>query len=47
MKEKKLPTKEELQKMSPKELAAYKLSLNELSLEVDALIKKCDEILSK
>lgn len=47
MAEKKLLTKEELQKLSPKELAEYKLSLARLSLEVDELIKKCDEILAK
>lgn len=47
MEEKNLPTKEELKNMSPKELADYKLELSQLSLEIDELIKKCDDILSK
>lgn len=47
MKENKLPTKEELKNMSPKELADYKLQLSQLSLEIDELMKKCDDILSK
>lgn len=47
MEEKKLPTKEELKNFSPKELADYKLELSQLSLEIDELIKKCDDILSK
>ena len=47
MEEKKFLTKEELKKLSPKELAEYKISLTNLSLEVDELIKKCDELLSK
>lgn len=47
MEEKKLPTKEELKNLSPKELADYKLELSQLSLEIDELIKKCDDILSK
>ena len=47
MEEKKLPTKEELKNLSPKELEDYKLELSQLSLEIDELIKKCDDILSK
>lgn len=47
MEEKKLPTKEELKNLSPKELADYKLELSQLSLEIDELIKKCDDNLSK
>lgn len=47
MEEKKLPTKEKLKNLSPKELADYKLELSQLSLEIDELIKKCDDILSK
>ena len=40
-------SKEELKNLSPKELADYKLELSQLSLEIDELIKKCDDILSK
>ena len=47
MKENKFPTNEELKNMSVEELTAYKITLNELSSEIDELIKKCDEILSK
>ena len=47
MEEKKIFTEEELKKMSPEELANYKVALKELSLDIDELIKKCDEILSK
>lgn len=47
MEEKKFFTKEELKKMSPKDLADYKLTLEQLSLDIEELIKKCDEILSK
>ena len=46
-KENKLLTQEDLKKMSPKEIAEYKIALTELSLDVEDLIKKCDELLSK
>ena len=44
--EKKLD-KKDLEKMSAKELAEYKIALELLSLDVDNLIKKCDEALNK
>ena len=47
MKEEKLLTDEELKKMSPEEIANYKVALTELSVDIDGLIKKCNEILSK
>lgn len=47
MDENKMVTKEDLKKMSPKELASYKIALKELSMDIDELIKKCDELLEK
>lgn len=47
MEEKKIFTKEELKNMSVEDLATYKITLEQLSSEIDELIKKCDEILSK
>lgn len=47
MEEKKFFTKEELKNMSVEDLATYKITLEQLSSEIDELIKKCDEILSK
>lgn len=47
MKEEKLLTDEELKKMSAEEIANYKVALTELSVDIDELIKKCNEILSK
>ena len=39
--------KEELKKMSIEDLATYKITLQQLSSDIDELIKKCDELLSK
>jgi hypothetical protein len=47
MEEKKFKTKEELKKMSIEDLATYKITLQQLSSDIDELIKKCDELLSK
>lgn len=47
MEEKKFFTKEELKNMSVEDLATYKITLEQHSSEIDELIKKCDEILSK
>lgn len=47
MKEKKFLTKEELKNMSAEDIATYKVTLEHLSSDIDELIKKCDEILSK
>ena len=47
MEEKKFFTKVELKNMSVEDLATYKITLEQLSSEIDELIKKCDEILSK
>ena len=45
MEEKKFKTKEELKKMSIEDLATYKITLQQLSSDIDELIKKCDELL--
>lgn len=37
----------ELKNMTPEELAEYKVELDKLALDVEDLIKKCDDILSK
>lgn len=47
MEEKKFLTKEELKNMSVEDIATYKVTLEQLSTDIDDLIKKCDEILSK
>lgn len=47
MEEKKFLTKEELKNMSIDDIATYKVVLEQLSFDIDRLIKKCDEILSK
>lgn len=47
MKEKKFLTKEELKNMSAEDIATYKVTLEQLSFDIDELIKKCNEILSK
>lgn len=47
MENKKIITEEEFKKMTPKEVATYKLALEKLSLDVDSLIERCDKLLEK
>ena len=43
----KIITEDEFKKMTPKEVATYKLALEKLSIDLDNLIERCDKLLEK